>query len=294
MTRAPKISGWRKLAAAMWSAPNDPQFYGDLEIDAASALAYVDELRRTTGEHVTLTHLTVKAVAAGLAAVPSLNMRLAHGREYPRESIDVFLIVAIGREELTGIKIREADKKTVVEIARDVERQTTAIRKGEDAQLGRTKAMLELLPPRVLRTAMRVSAWLTSDRDLDLPKMGLPREAFGSALVSAIGSTGISHAYSPLAPYYRVPLLVLLGAVKEQAVVVSGRVVARPILTLTATFDHRYTDGLAATDFGNAAAAYLRNPAAADRALTVTVPAQRNRRTPTSPGTDDTRATETV
>jgi pyruvate dehydrogenase E2 component (dihydrolipoamide acetyltransferase) len=262
-----RLTGWRKLAGSMWSAPSDPQFYGDLDLDAAAAMAYVENLRRTTGVHVTLTHLIVRAVAEGLRAVPSLNVRLVRGREHPRSSIDVFVIVAAGRDELTGVKIVDADRKTALDIAREVEALTSSIRSGEDAQLGRTKAMLDLLPPRLLRVAMRAAAWLTSDRDIDLPALGLPHEAFGGAMVSAIGSTGSSHAYSPLAPYSRVPLLVLLGTVTEKPVVVSGRVVARPILPLTATFDHRYADGLAAAEFGHAAAAYLHDPAAADALL---------------------------
>lgn len=251
----------------MWSAPNDPQFYGDLDLDVAAAMRYVEELRRATGVHVTLTHLVVKAVAAGLHAVPNLNERIVRGRRYPRESIDVFVIVAVSDDELTGIKIRHADRKSVVEIAEEVTRATLAVRLGQDAQFGRTKHMLELLPPPLLRVGMALSAWLTSDCNADLPRLGLVRQAFGSAMVSAIGDTGVTHAYSPLAPHYRVPLLVLVGSVVERPVAISGQVVARPILSLTATFDHRYTDGLTAAKFGRAAAAYLRDPAQADAAL---------------------------
>jgi hypothetical protein len=35
-------------------------------------------------------------VAHGLSAVPQLRVRLARGREHPRESIDVFFIVTAG------------------------------------------------------------------------------------------------------------------------------------------------------------------------------------------------------
>jgi pyruvate/2-oxoglutarate dehydrogenase complex dihydrolipoamide acyltransferase (E2) component len=40
-----------------------------------------------------------------------------------------------------------------------------------------------------------------------------------------------------------VPLLVLVGEIAERPVVVGGRVVARPVLPVTATIDHRYVDG---------------------------------------------------
>lgn len=270
-----RITGWRKLAGAMWSPPRDPQFYGDLEIDAAAAMSYVEELRRTTGVHVTLTHLVVKAVAAGLDEVPSLNERLVRGRRYPRSSVDIFVIVAVDEDELTGVKVCDANRKSVVEIAREVDRLTSTIRRGEDPHFGRTKKMLEVLPPGLLRIGMRLSAWLTSDRDVDLPGLGLPHQAFGSAMVSAIGDTGIVHAYSPLAPHYRVPLLVLVGSVSEKALVVSGRVVARPVLPLTATFDHRYTDGLAAAKLGKVVAGYLRDPAHATLRQRIDIPDQR-------------------
>ena len=259
-----KVTGWRKLAGATWSAPRDPQFYGDLEIDVATAQSYVDDLRRTSGVHVTLTHLVVKAVAHGLRTVPALNVRLARGREYPRDSIDVFVIVAISNNELSGVKIQNADRKSVVEIARELADQTTRMREGDDPQLGRGKKMLAALPPSLLRVGLRLGALLTSDLNLDLPGIGLPRQAFGGAMVSAVGMTGVSHAYSPLAPYYRVPLLVLVGAVTEKPVALRGQVLARPILSVTATFDHRYADGLVAADFGKAAAEFLRDPSAFD------------------------------
>jgi hypothetical protein len=33
-----KATGWRRVAAAVWGHPNDPQIYGDLEVDATSLL----------------------------------------------------------------------------------------------------------------------------------------------------------------------------------------------------------------------------------------------------------------
>ena len=258
------VRGWRKLAGASWAPPSDPQFYGDLEIDAATLLAYIADERRRTGQHVTVTHAVVKAVAQGLREVPELNVRLARGRSHPRTGVDVLVIVALGDDELTGVKVCDADKKSLAEIAQEVDERVSRIRSGDDVEFGRTKAMLNRLPPRILRWGIRLSAWLTSDLNMDLPAWGLPRQAFGGAMVSSIGATGISHAYSPLAAYYRVPLLVLVGAVQEKAVVVAGSVVARPILTLTATADHRYVDGIRAARFAAAARRYLLAPAAFD------------------------------
>ncbi len=81
-------------------------------------------------------------------------------------------------------------------------------------------------------------------------------------MITSVGGWGITRAYSPLAHYYRVPLLVLVGAVRPQPVAVADEVVVRPVLTLTATFDHRYADGFHAARFAGAVRQYCENPAA--------------------------------
>lgn len=261
--RAPgrRLRGWRKLAGATWGAPNDPQFYGDLEIDAGALLEYQLEVREVTGVRVTLTHLIGRAVAHALRESPGMCVRIARGREYPRESADVFFIVSDPTgEELTGVKIARADEKSAVEIAEELAAATTSIRAGTDAAFARTKLLLERLPIGVVRRLIRVGAWLSSDRDLDLPALGLRRESFGGAMITSVGMWGITRAYSPLADYYRVPVLVLIGAVRQRPVAVTGRVVVRPVVVLTATFDHRYVDGAHAAKFADAVQTYCADP----------------------------------
>lgn len=258
-----RLHGWRKLAGSTWGQPTDPQFFGELELDAAALLDYIDRVRRATGVHITITHLVGKAVAHGLAKVPELRTRLARGREHQRESVDVFFIVsAEDGSELTGVKVCQADVKSLAEIGREVNERLSAIRQGSDPEFGRSKALFTLLPPRILRYTLRAAAWLSSDLNLDLTRLGMPRQAFGGAMITSIGMWGVSRAYSPLAPYYRVPLLVLVGAVRPQPVAVEGSVVVRPVLTLTATFDHRYTDGFHAARLAHAIKDYCADPAA--------------------------------
>jgi 2-oxoacid dehydrogenases acyltransferase (catalytic domain) len=259
---ARRVDGWRKLAGSTWGRPMDPQFFGDLELDAGELLSYIDEVRRVIGVHITMTHLVGRAVAHGLAAVPELRVRLARGREHERESVDVFFIVtAEGGRELTGIKVQGADRKSAVEIAGEVNRRCAAIEAGNDPELGRGKALMTRLPPGMLRVALHLGAWLTSDLNLDLSRFGMPRQAFGGAMITSVGMWGVSRAYSPLAHYYRVPLLVLVGAVRKMPAVVDDEVVARPMLTVTATFDHRYVDGFHAAQFARAVRSYCEGPA---------------------------------
>jgi len=239
----------------------DPQFFGDMQLDAEPLLTYIENARRAGGEHVTMTHLVGRAVAHGLAAVPDIRVRIAHGRLHERESVDVFFIVATrGGRELTGVKVADADHKTATAIAAELNRRYSAIEAGKGDDLDRGKALLASLPPRLVGAALSISAWLTSDLNLDLPRLGMPRQAFGGAMVTSVGMWGIDHAYSPLAHYYRVPVLVLVGAVRKLPVVIDDAVVVRPMMTITATFDHRYVDGYHAAKFGDAIRSYCADP----------------------------------
>lgn len=258
-----RLTGWRKISSATWGQPSDPQIYGDLEIDARPLQAYAAAARER-GHPVTVTHLVGKAVAHALASHPDLNGRIHRGRFVRRSSVDIFFIASTGGgQDLSGVRIDQADTKAVTAIADEVASRAGRIRAGED-ELGQAKDLLDRLPPRVLRLLMRVMAWVAIDHDRDLPRAGVRRQTFGSALVSSVGMFGITHAYAPLSTFYRVPFLVLVGEVTDRAVVDAGIVVARPMLTVTATLDHRYLDGFHAARLADALRAYCADPAAVE------------------------------
>ena len=261
MAKGKKIEGWRKLASATWKAPKDPQIYGDLEVDAGELLNFVEDAREATGAPLTVTHMVGKALAHAFAENPDLNVRLYRGRFIQRDTIDVFFIVSAGEgSELSGVKVVSADEKPVVEIAKELAQRARRIRSEEDVEFGKTKQNLARTPHRLLHPMMRFAAWLTADLDLDLKRLGLPRQAFGSVMVSSVGMFGIGHAYAPLSPYYRIPYLVLVGEVVEKPAAVDGKVTIRPHVNLAATLDHRYLDGFHAARLSRSVRAYLEDP----------------------------------
>jgi pyruvate/2-oxoglutarate dehydrogenase complex dihydrolipoamide acyltransferase (E2) component len=226
-------------------------------------LGFIEDVRSSNGAHVTVTHVVGRAVAHALAAHPELNCTLARGRFVQRESVDISFVVALeGGRDLSSVKVRNADRKTAAEIAVELADRAGRVRTGTDAQFGRTKRTIERTPPRLLRFGLRAADWLTGDLRLDLRRFGLPRDAFGSAMVTSVGMFGVQRAYAPLSPYYRVPFIVLVSEVAERPVVVEGTVTARPTLVLTATMDHRYLDGAHAARLANAVREYLADPAA--------------------------------
>jgi pyruvate/2-oxoglutarate dehydrogenase complex dihydrolipoamide acyltransferase (E2) component len=268
MAKRTKIAGWRKIAAATWGAPDDPQIYGDIEVDATALLAYIDEARRVTEARVSVTHVVGKALAYALGEHPDLNVRMYKGHFIQRDTVDVFFIVSAEKgAELSGVKVVEADKKSVVEIAEELAARAGKIRTGADEEFGKTKTNLARTPLRLLKRALKVSAWLTADRDMDLKQYGLPRQAFGSVMVTSVGMFGIQHAYAPLSPYYRIPFLVLVGEIARKPAVVEDKIEIRPLLNLSATMDHRYLDGYHAARLAGSVREYLDDPKRFEPAL---------------------------
>jgi pyruvate dehydrogenase E2 component (dihydrolipoamide acetyltransferase) len=256
-----ELRGWRRIANAMWRAPNDPQIYGALEIDATAMRSFIDGCR-DLGHKITPTHLAGRAVALTLRDVPELNVRITGGWARPRESADVFFVTAVedGRD-LTGIKVEGLDRKDVLELADELRRRAEAAKSGRDPDLARSKRAMDALPIPVLRLALRLTSWISGDLDRGIRSIGLARSAFGSAFVTSVGMFGLPMGFVPLSWMYRVPLLVLVGAITEKPVAVDGRVEVRPILPITATIDHRFVDGWHIARAMRTFRAYLESPA---------------------------------
>lgn len=257
----PAIDAWRKIAAASWSRPIDPQIYGEIEVDAERLLEFIERERERSGEHLTVTHLVGRALALALAANPDVNVRLCRGRFVRRETADIFFVVSVGEgKELSGVKVVATDRKPAVEIARELTRRAQRVRAGEEAELGSSKRLLGSTPTWLLRGGLRLATWLVYDRGISLKRIGLPADAFGSAIVSSVSAFGAERAYGPLNPWYRVPVLALVSRVEVKPAVVDGEVVARPRLSVTATLDHRYVDGAHAGRLVGGVRAYLEDP----------------------------------
>ncbi len=238
-----ELTGWRRVAGAMWGPPQDSQIYGALDVAAEPAQRFL-AAARLAGHHVTVTHLVGKAVAHALAAVPELNVRLLGSRALPRDSIDIFFITAVqGGRDLSGVKVPLVDERPVVEVARELARRAERLKAGEDREFARSKRLMDRLPRPLLRAALRATAYLTNVLELEVGPLGLHPSPFGSAMVTSVGMFGLPQGFAPLAWMYGVPLLVLVGEIGEKAEVVAGQVVARPVLPITATIDHRYVDG---------------------------------------------------
>ncbi len=271
-----RVSSFRRLAAAAWDPPRDPTIYGSIEVDATAILAYLDGLRRH-GVHATVTHAVGRALAIVLAEHPALNVLVRLGRFYPREDIDILFQVAQhgdagdpSEPDLSALVLRGVDTKSVAQIAGEFAEQTAAIRDDRDTEMAAVRRSMSRIPPLLLRPLHRLLDFVQYTLNLRVP--GLPRDSFGSAMVSNVGMYGITDAYAPLFPPSHCPIVLLVGAITRRPWVVNDergeRVEVRPVLPLRATLDHRVVDGVQAARVAARLRELLAAPDLLDRAPT--------------------------
>jgi pyruvate/2-oxoglutarate dehydrogenase complex dihydrolipoamide acyltransferase (E2) component len=247
--RPKRLSSWRKVAIGTWKTVGDPSVYGMMDLDATKVLQFIESEKTKTGERITVTHFVGRAIAETIARHPEINSILRFGRLYPRKNVDIFFQVAtdMSGHDLSGVTIRDVHTKSIHQIAKEMSDVVTKVRKGNDISFKKMKKMMGTFPGFLSPFLIGFSSFIMYTLNIWTSLLGVPKDPFGSALVTNIGSLSLETAFVPLVPYCRVPLLIALGAVKDRAEVVDGKVVVLPMIRLCVTFDHRVIDGVHAS-----------------------------------------------
>jgi pyruvate dehydrogenase E2 component (dihydrolipoamide acetyltransferase) len=212
------------------------------------ALRFIEEFRNRTGRRLTVTHLVAKAVALAFRKMPDANAILRFGRIYPRKVIAVFLQVMMedpvtGKPDLSGTTLHKVDEMTLEQIVEATEKSVARVRKDEDKSLSQSRKVFSSIPGFLLHRVLSFFSFLIYTLNLDLSWAGVPKDGFGSVMITNIGSLGLESAFVPLVPWSRVPMVITVGRVGDEPVVEDGRVVPGKVMRLCATFDHRFIDG---------------------------------------------------
>lgn len=259
------ISSFRKLAIGTWATAYDPTVYGSLTLRMDKALKYIERFREVHGVRLTVTHLVAKAVAEALHRCPDANAILRFNKIYLRQGVTISVLVVQtdqgdGKVDLTAAKIDHAETKTLKEMAAEMQAAIDKVRQRKDQALEKSKGTIGMIPFVLMNLFLKALAFFMYTLNLDLSFLGMPRDAFGGATVTNVGSLGLDVAFVPLVPYTRVPIFVAPGAVVEEPVVENGKVVPGKVMRLSASFDHRFIDGLHASVLAKTVRELLENP----------------------------------
>jgi pyruvate/2-oxoglutarate dehydrogenase complex dihydrolipoamide acyltransferase (E2) component len=265
LERKTEVSSFRKIAIGTWQNAYDPSVYGTMELRMDEAMRYIDEFRKKTGKKLTVSHLMARAAAEVMKETPDANAVLRFNRVYLRKRIGIFFQVVMtdegpGKVDLSGATLYDVEKKSLVEIYDEFQGKVEAVRARKDPALEKTRNTFHSIPYMLLNAFLKVLGFLSFTLNLDLRAFGIPSDPFGSMMITNIGSMGLDTAYVPLVPYSHIPILLALGAVKEQPIVEDGKVIVAKIMKVNATFDHRFIDGFHAANMSKIVRAWLERP----------------------------------
>ncbi len=234
----------RKLILATWRAPKEGNILGKLTVDTSTAQSYLQYLQQKSGIKVTITHFVGRAIGEALQRTPSINGYIRFGKYIPHDTVNISFLVALnGGKNLGNTKICDVQQKTIVDIAQELQNKALTLRDGKDKTFQQAQNTLKLIPVFLVRPMLWLTGWLTSSLGLNLTFLGLQQFPFGSCMITSVGMFGLDEAHAPHTPFARIPMLALIGAIRKEAVVVDDEIVIRPMITMTATIDHRYIDG---------------------------------------------------
>jgi pyruvate/2-oxoglutarate dehydrogenase complex dihydrolipoamide acyltransferase (E2) component len=259
------LSSFRKIAIGTWRTAYDPSVYGTMELRMDDAMKYIAEFRQKTGRRLTVSHLMAKAAAMVLKECPDANAIMRWNRIYLRKRIGVFFQVVMsdegaGKVDLSGATLYDVQDKSLIEICDEFEAKVQAVRARKDPALEQTRKTFLGIPYFMLNWVLKAISFFSYTLNLDLRRLGIPQDPFGSIMITNIGTLGLDVAYVPLVPYSRVPILLATGAVREQAVVEDGQLAVGKVLAVNATFDHRLIDGFHAAVMSRVLRAWIENP----------------------------------
>ncbi len=237
----------RQLAIDAFEAiPPSHPMTAFMELDVSSPLARI-AAQREGGVRVSLFAHVVWAIASALGEHPDLNV-VMHGRRIAYfDDVDVSVPVEVRTEDGPHplmLVIRRAQAKSAAEIYAEIEAAKNAYaRRGElgadDRRARRGMRLVSWLPRwlrlfalrRIIRSAPRVKRFAGTTLVTSVGKFA---DIPGFVSTFGTGPRGTTFA---------------IGSVVDKAVVRGGEVVVRPVLALTALFNHDVVDGGPAARF---------------------------------------------
>ena len=233
---------WRRIAAVIYRKPVDSKVFGSVDIDVTELEIFINH-KRSEGIKITLTHVFLLSIARALKSdVPELNTFIRRGRVVKREHIDAVVSVLLDEQQMSSVKIKDADTLTLQELAGIMNDEIKNTRKGMENKTMKMKGILVSIPWPFRTWIFRFIKWITIDLGISFPSVGLSASNFGSFVLTNIGSLGLETGYPALFPISNVAFVMVMGGVSLKPMVVDDQIIPRRVINLSIALDHRLVD----------------------------------------------------
>lgn len=201
-------------------------------------VAHASSLLARSEPPVSWTGFVIATMARATALHPEVNARRAGNRILYFDRVDVGATVERQVDRgvvLDAVTIRDADRKSAAAISAELHAAKHA--KGQPPRWTGPAAGVSRLPGPARRAALRLAGRIPRIAATFSPPVG----------VTSLGM--FSRGWGWAIPMSPLTLLATVSGVVDRPVVRDGRIVVRPVLPLTLTFDHGVIDGAPAARF---------------------------------------------
>ncbi len=211
-----------------------PGGFGRLEVDMTQAMATVEQFKRS-GVDVNSNHVIFRAVALALLRHPEAHKIAAGSKVLYPAAVDLGISVAAESFVSPVMILKDAGTKDISAIARE---SLGLIRRAK-------------LEDRKLRAVLRRWGWLVPFGWLRrailrtlFNRTGFRRAGVGTFQISCL--PGLDE-FCPF--LFNTAAILSVGGIRERVVVLEGKALTRPMLTLVCCFNHEVWDGRACQVF---------------------------------------------
>ncbi len=208
-------SSKKKFFMSQWYHPYDSQIYCSSTVDVTKLLSFLKKYNEEHSTKIGITIFLMKLLANLFVKYPDLNGNIIFGDVLKKKRIDVSVTVRIDNGLNTEvITIQDANNLSLEIIKQKIDLQLELFKLGLDVNLGLQKFFIYLFPTFILQPLFRLLSILSAS-GLNLTLFGLPRYAYGTAVICNYGKEGLENTFLPLFPFSYSPICVGVSKIKE-------------------------------------------------------------------------------
>lgn len=233
-----QLSPWRKISLASWKPTGDSSCYCFEEIEVGQLLYVAQKF------NINLNTFVIKACSKSIKLHPEINSTVRSHHIYRRDDIAVFFHVSsdVRQDDLSGILFEESQEVSLKNLNDEYLQKLNLAKLGKN-QFSESKKIIGFLPSFFTKMVLSLFSFFAYRLNINLPIFKMPKNSFGSVMLTSVGSLGIQEALCPIAPYTNIPMVISIGRICEIPWVENGEIKIRKVIKFGFTFDHRIMDG---------------------------------------------------
>lgn len=239
----------KKTALSTWNSPGDPSVFNNLEIEYSKVEDFISKHnKKHPDQKITLTHIYLKCLAYTLKSIRGLNSTIAFGSFRQIEDVNISCLVDVEGQNLAPMMVTKCDKLDILGIREQMRRRLKKLKTRNDKDFNHQMGIVDRLHSSLVSCVIELSSFIAYCLGRDISSLKIRRFGFGTAILTNCADMEIYNSFAPLVPFTKAICVALLCKPKMKAVVdENGQVVAKKMMNVNVTFDHRYADGYQAS-----------------------------------------------